>query len=469
MNTGNWDYDYSELYRNANQARTGSAPGAEFNTTGAEHGAGPMGGMPYTQPQQTPRRKKSGTAKRVAAVSLAIVLCGGVGVGGGYLGGLMAAKQNAPTTVINQVAGGSQGTGTVTTGTGALTASEVATIASPSVVEVTTESVTTNPFFGQYVTDGAGSGVIISTDGYIVTNNHVVENSQQIKVTLHDKTTYSATLVGRDSKTDIAVLKIDGKDLPAATIGDSSTLTVGDFALAVGNPLGTLGGTVTDGIISALDREITVGSENMTLMQTNAAVSPGNSGGGLFNSKGELIGVVNAKSSASNTEGLGFAIPVNTAIEVVNQLINNGYVSGRPALGVNVLAINDAQTAAQYGVSRAGVYVMTVNAGGAAEKAGLKAGDMIMSINGNAVAATSDITSALDGASVGDAVELQIIREDKVLSVSVTLDERTADADNAAANATQDYQDDQNAPATGGSRDGTTDGGLFGSNPFGIG
>ncbi|MEG2037197.1 MAG: trypsin-like peptidase domain-containing protein, partial [Ruthenibacterium sp.] len=298
-----------------------------------------------------------------------------------------------------------------------------------------------NPFFGQYVTDGAGSGVIISADGYIATNNHVVSGAQQIKVTLSDKKEYIAKLVGTDPKTDIAVLKIDGSNLPAATIGDSAALTVGDFALAVGNPLGTLGGTVTDGIISALDREITVGSQTMTLLQTNAAVSPGNSGGGLFNSKGELIGIVNAKSSGDNAEGLGFAIPVNTAIKVARELMDNGYVTGRPALGINVLAINDAQTAAQYNVTRPGVYVMTVNKGSAAEKAGLQAGDLIMSANGEAVTVSANITKVLDACAVGDTVEMQIIREDKVLTISVKLQERSADADRAANSAVQDYQE----------------------------
>ena len=139
----------------------------------------------------------------------------------------------------------------------------------------------------------------------------------------------------------------------------------------MGNPLGELGGTVTDGIISALDREVTVENQTMNLLQTNAAVSPGNSGGGLFNERGELIGIVNAKSSGQNAEGLGFAIPVNTAIQVAEELINNGYVTGRPAMGVTVLSINDAQTAFQYGVNQAGVYVQSVNEGGAADKLSL--------------------------------------------------------------------------------------------------
>ncbi|MEG0768879.1 MAG: trypsin-like peptidase domain-containing protein [Ruthenibacterium sp.] len=434
MNNNQWDYDYSGLYHNARQSRADghSAAQTEYAATGAEQSA---------YPHSAPAAKKKGTGKRVAALALAVVLCAGAGVGGGYFGGTLAAKNSAPGTVINQVPAGGSGVGAVATAGSGISVTQVANIAVPSVVEVTTEQVTTNPFFGQYVTDGAGSGVIISADGYIATNSHVVSGAQQIKVTLSDKKEYIAKLVGTDPKTDIAVLKIDGSNLPAATIGDSAALTVGDFALAVGNPLGTLGGTVTDGIISALDREITVGSQTMTLLQTNAAVSPGNSGGGLFNSKGELIGIVNAKSSGDNAEGLGFAIPVNTAIKVARELMDNGYVTGRPALGINVLAINDAQTAAQYNVTRPGVYVMTVNKGSAAEKAGLQAGDLIMSANGEAVTVSANITKVLDACAVGDTVEMQIIREDKVLTISVKLQERSADADRAANSAVQDYQE----------------------------
>lgn len=176
-------------------------------------------------------------------------------------------------------------------------------------VEVTTEAVTTNAFFGQYVQSGAGSGVIITEDGYIITNNHVVSGASQVTVRTSDGTEYPATVVGADSKTDIAVLKIEATGLTPAVVGDSDSLQVGEFTLAVGNPLGELGGTVTDGIISALDREVTVENQTMNLLQTNAAVSPGNSGGGLFNERGELIGIVNAKSSGQNAEGLGLRDP----------------------------------------------------------------------------------------------------------------------------------------------------------------
>ena len=187
-----------------------------------------------------------------------------------------------------------------------------------------------------------------------------------------------------------------------------------------------LGGTVTDGIISALDREVTVEGKNMTLLQTSAAVSPGNSGGGLFNEKGELVGIVNAKSGGDNVEGIGFAVPINTAMEVAEQLIANGYVSGRPAMGIQVIAITDLQTAMQAGVSQLGVYVQSVDPGSAAEQAGLQVGDLFVSVDGTAVSTTSDVTAVLDEHQVGDVIEVQVVRDKQVLSLNVTLQEKTA-------------------------------------------
>ena len=279
----------------------------------------------------------------------------------------------------------------------------------------------------------SGSGVIISEDGYIITNAHVISGASQIKVRTSDKTEYEAELIGSDTKSDIAVLKIEATGLTPAVIGDSDKLVVGEFTLAVGNPMGTLGGTVTNGIISALNRDITVQGQTMNLLQTNAAVSPGNSGGGLFNEKGELIGIVNAKSAEEGAEGLGFAIPVNTAMQVAQSLIDNGYVTGRPALGIQVLAVSDWQMMMQYGVSQPGVYIVDVTEGSCADKAGLQAGDLFVSIDGNAVADTVDVTSALDSHAVGDTIEVQVARQGKVVQVSVVLEEQSAQAAQAAA------------------------------------
>ena len=293
-----------------------------------------------------------------------------------------------------------------------------------SVVAIVTESVSTDSWFGQYVTQGAGSGVIISEDGYIVTNNHVIEGASNIKVTLHDGTEVAAELVATDEQTDVAVIKIEKTGLIPVTFGDSSALNVGDLTVAIGNPMGTLAGSASEGIVSGLEREITVDGKTMTLIQTSASISPGNSGGGLFNANGELIGIVNAKSSSSDAEGLGFAIPINTAMEMAKQMIEKGYVA-RPAMGVTVITINDAQTAMQYGVSNYGVYIYQIASGSGAEKGGLKLGDRIISIDDVAVSSASDVQKYCQSKEVGDTVTLQVERDGKVISCEVTLGEST--------------------------------------------
>ena len=293
----NWEFDYSELYNNNNPGRNAqntTAPEAESPLQGAPGPAG-MPGMGVGGAPVPPHaaQKKRGWGKRVAAGAAAVVFCGAVGFGGGYLGYTFA-KGGSTGPVIYQAPAASSGTGSAAGGTAntadALSVTEIASKVGPSVVEVTTEAVTTNAFFGQYVQSGAGSGVIITEDGYIITNNHVVSGASQVTVRTSDGTEYPATVVGADSKTDIAVLKIEATGLTPAVVGDSDSLQVGEFTLAVGNPLGELGGTVTDGIISALDREVTVENQTMNLLQTNAAVSPGNSGGPLVDAGGRLVG-----------------------------------------------------------------------------------------------------------------------------------------------------------------------------------
>ena len=412
-----WEYDYSGLYQNGyNPAPpTGSGPSGQMPGDGGMLGA-PMGGG-------EPPRKKRGIGKKVLAGVLALVLVAAVSFGGGFAGYLVASK-NGGQTVMYQAASGGSATSTSSTG-GSL--SDVASAVTPSVVVVTTEQIVTDNYFwgGQQVLSGAGSGVILTTDGYIVTNYHVVEGAQQITVTLHDDSTYTATVVGSDQQSDIALLKIDATGLTPAVLGDSDSVQVGEVVIAVGNPMGTLGGTVTDGIVSALNRDISVEGNEMTLMQTSAAISPGNSGGGLFNTNGELIGIVNAKYSDEDAEGLGFAIPVNAMKTVVQDLLENGYVTGRPALGITVITVGDVQTAMQYGVSSLGVYVNSVDEGSGAEAAGMKAGDRIVSIGTQLVESTDDVTNALKAYNVGDVVEVQVDRGRELITLQVTLGEKT--------------------------------------------
>ena len=413
-----WEYDYSGLYQNGyNPAPpTGSGPSGQMPGDGGMPGA-PMGGG-------EPPRKKRGIGKKVLAGVLALVLVAAVSFGGGYAGYLVASK-NGGQTVMYQAASGGSATSTSSSTGGSL--SDVASAVTPSVVVVTTEQIVTDNYFwgGQQVLSGAGSGVILTTDGYIVTNYHVVEGAQQITVTLHDDSTYTATVVGSDQQSDIALLKIDATGLTPAVLGNSDSVQVGEVVIAVGNPMGTLGGTVTDGIVSALNRDISVEGNEMTLMQTSAAISPGNSGGGLFNTNGELIGIVNAKYSDEDAEGLGFAIPVNTMKTVVQDLLENGYVTGRPALGITVITVGDVQTAMQYGVSSLGVYVNSVDAGSGAEAAGMKAGDRIVSIGTQLVESTDDVTNALKAYNVGDVVEVQVDRGRELITLQVTLGEKT--------------------------------------------
>ena len=305
-------------------------------------------------------------------------------------------------------------------------------LVSPSVVVITTEQVVYSQWswYGQnQVESGAGSGVIISSDGYILTCAHVVDGASTITVTIGDKD-YTATLVGEDTTSDIAVIKIDADGLTPATVGNSDSLKVGQSVMAVGNPLGELGGTVTGGMISALNRSVTIqGSSSvntMSLIQMDASVSPGNSGGGLFNMNGELVGIVNAKSSSSDAEGLGFAIPINDAIKVAQELLENGYVTGRPYLGITYLAVEDAQTAAQLGVNAYGVYVVEVVKGGPAEKAGLQAGDRIVSVDGTEIASKDDLGTLMQKHAAGDTLSITIAREGQMQTVNVTLGEKTA-------------------------------------------
>lgn len=410
-----WEYDYSSLYTSG-----GNTPPQE---PASHPAAAPSPEQPPVQDMK-PARRKRGIGRRILTGALALVVAAGVGFGGGWAGYMAARQSVGADSSSGVVLGGSPSTVEPAgdSGASALSKVDVSNLVEPSVVVITTEQVVTGGFFGQYVESGAGSGVVLTQDGYIITNNHVVAGASNIKVTLYDGTEYTASLVGADSQTDIAVIKIDATGLAPAVLGDSDSLAVGQEVLAVGNPLGTLGGTVTNGIISALNRSISVEGQTMTLIQHSAQVSPGNSGGGLFNMNGELVGIVNAKSGDSEAEGIGFAIPVNTAKTVAQQLIDNGYVAGRPALGVSVVS---GETAQQY-FGSAGVYIVEVVAGGGAANAGLQQGDRILSLNGTLVETTDELTNALSAYSAGDTVELQVARQGQLFTAQVTLGEKSA-------------------------------------------
>ena len=466
-NENKWEYDYSSEHsqtgetgypnvgssgmNTANTAGTygeaaQAAPQAEPNS-GSDGGAVPPPEGPRYQaaqgsPKQPPkkRRRKNGNIARSA---VALVLAAAMGFVGGFVGarvgntgGKVVIQQAAPSSTSSSDSGSASAVNTAS----GMTTAQVSEMVSPSVVVITTEQVVYSQWswYGQsQVESGAGSGVVISSDGYILTCAHVVSGASNITVTIGD-TDYPATVVGEDDTSDVAVLKIDATDLTPATVGNSDNLAVGESVLAVGNPLGELGGTVTSGIVSALNRSVTIqgtsSTNTMSLIQMDASVSPGNSGGGLFNMNGELIGLVNAKSSSSDAEGLGFAIPINDAIKVAQDLLENGYVSGRPYMGITYLAVTDAQTAAQLNVNAYGVYVVDVVQGGPADKAGLKTGDRIVSIDGTEIAQKDDLGTLIQQHAAGDTLSITVAREGQMQTVSLTLGEKNAQTQQAQKN-----------------------------------
>ena len=466
-NENKWEYDYSSEHsqtgetgypnvgssgmNTANTAGTygeaaQAAPQAEPNS-GSDGGAVPPPEGPRYQaaqgsPKQPPkkRRRKNGNIARSA---VALVLAAAMGFVGGFVGarvgntgGKVVIQQVAPSSTSSSDSGSASAVNTAS----GMTTAQVSEMVSPSVVVITTEQVVYSQWswYGQsQVESGAGSGVVISSDGYILTCAHVVSGASNITVTIGD-TDYPATVVGEDDTSDVAVLKIDSTDLTPATVGNSDSLAVGESVLAVGNPLGELGGTVTSGIVSALNRSVTIqgtsSTNTMSLIQMDASVSPGNSGGGLFNMNGELIGLVNAKSSSSDAEGLGFAIPINDAIKVAQDLLENGYVSGRPYMGITYLAVTDAQTAAQLNVNAYGVYVVDVVQGGPADKAGLKTGDRIVSIDGTEIAQKDDLGTLIQQHAAGDTLSITVAREGQMQTVSLTLGEKNAQTQQAQKN-----------------------------------
>ncbi|MCH3950179.1 MAG: trypsin-like peptidase domain-containing protein [Acidaminococcus sp.] len=295
----------------------------------------------------------------------------------------------------------------------------------PAVVGITNKALVRDYFNRtQMVEKGSGSGVIYSKDGLIATNNHVVEGAQEIVVSLSDGTTYNGKVLGRDSTTDLAVVKIDAKEpLTVAEFGDSDSLMVGEPAIAIGNPLGMeFRGTVTAGVISALNRSVDVGERRFKLIQTDAAINPGNSGGALVNADGQVIGINSAKIAASGVEGIGFAIPINEAKPILEELAKNGRVA-RPYLGVSLI---DEDTARRFGIGldlRGGLFVAKLFQNGPAYKAGIRPNDIITKFNGKAVKSVADLREALNECKIGQQVSVTVLRGDTETDITVTLTE----------------------------------------------
>ena len=289
-----------------------------------------------------------------------------------------------------------------------------------AVVEIQTEAIAHDSWLSNYVTTGAGSGVIVDTKGYILTCNHVVEGASKVLVRLKNGKEYEASVVGTDPQNDVAVIKIKADNLVAATYGDSTKISVGDMVVALGNPLGQLGGSASTGIISALDRELTIEGQSMKLLQTDTSINPGNSGGGLFDNHGNLIGIVVAKSTGSDVEGLGFAIPIDHAAEIAKDLIEHGHVTNRAAIGVSLLDASDAAVAMQYNLRITGLYVQEVTSE-EAKNAGLKAGDMFYYFDDKQIETFSDLQGCLKQHKPGDKVKTIVIRDGKTVELELTM------------------------------------------------
>lgn len=436
-------------------------------------------------PREKPRRdRRKGAFAAVMAACMVFSL--GCGFGGGYL----ASRLNS--TASSSGASGGQPvfyqSVSNNTNKGSLSVAEVAAKAADSVVEINTETVSSSFYGGQRVSQSAGSGVILSADGYIVTNNHVVAGADSITVRTRDGKSYAANLVGTDPDTDLAVLKIEASGLTPAVLGSSDDLVVGETAVAIGNPLGELGGTVTSGIISALSREVTIDNQTMTLLQTNAAINPGNSGGPTFNAAGQVIGINSSIASTATSSdsagsiGIGFAIPSNLVKRVADEIIKDGKVK-HVALGVVI----KSDTVEADGVTRGGATITKSSAtgsavvsGGPADKAGLKEGDTIVAFNGNAVNNNYSLLGYVRAAALGDKVTLTIVRDGKTMNVDVTLDQEESSVNGSSSSDSngnsQNKQNNQNGNGqngygngngNGNSDGGTGDGGGF-SDPFGL-
>ena len=443
-------------------------------------GPQPSASQPASQPEPAPQ-KKSGKAGKVVALLLACALVGG---GSGWGAAALAQKNSsaaaAPAAASSDASVMLEGqrqtaalqVASVDTSK-LLTASEVYAQNVNSTVGITT-SITTNYFGYQTTAAAAGSGFILTQDGYILTNYHVVESSSSIKVTTYDGTSYDAQLIGYDESNDIAVLKIDATDLTPVVLGDSDSVSVGDSVVAIGNPLGELTFSLTAGAISALDRPVTLSSgTTMNLMQTDCAINSGNSGGALFNMYGEVIGITNAKYSSSSSsseasiDNIGFAIPINQVRSIVESIIQNGYII-KPYIGVTVTDVSSESQS--YGLPQ-GAAVRSVVEGSPAAEAGLQENDIITAANGDAITGSNDLVKLVKAASAGDTLELTVYRQGQTLTVTLTVGEQKQDAlpaqttDNTQSGSQNPYDQYGQYDSQNGDQYGQQYGGSF---PFGF-
>ena len=386
--------------------------------------------------------KKNRVGMKLTALALCCALLGGA-VGGGIVWGVSNSGEEDSTTINVSDRTVSQVAVNKVDGQTEMSDAEVYAANVNSVVSINVTGTSGTNWFGQPVqTASAGSGFILTSDGYIVTNYHVVGDAQTIQVTLYSGDTYDAQYVGGDEDYDIAVIKIEATGLQAVTLGNSEELNVGDHVLAIGNPLGELTFSMSGGMVSSVNRTINVDGTPFNMIQTDTSINPGNSGGPLLNSYGEVVGIVSAKysstSSQETVEGLGFAIPINDVISMVKDIMTNGYVTNKPYLGITPGTMN-AQLAAQfrYDIDR-GVFVYSVEEGSAADQAGLQMGDVITKIDDTEVNSVEELNAAKKQYSAGDTAVLTVYRGGETITVEITWGAVPADQQTQEAQAQQD-------------------------------
>ncbi len=390
-------------------------------------------------------KKPSFWQKAGVKVTALLLACAVVGGAAGYGGAALSSSGKTTIRQSNRTA--SEITVKQVSGQTLMSPAEVYASTVNSVVSINCSSVSTN-IFGQSVQSASsGSGFIITQDGYIVTNHHVVSGASSVTVTLHDGREYPATVVGSDSDYDVAVLKINATDLQPVILGNSSSVNVGDSVLAIGNPLGELTFSMSQGIVSCCDRAINVDGTPFNMIQVDASINPGNSGGPLMNLYGEVVGIVSAKySSYSDTtvEGLGFAIPIGDVQAIITDIMENGQVTDKPSFGITAGTMTE-QMAAQYQIEqKSGAFVYSVNKGGAGEKAGLRMGDVITKVDSTDIASMEDLTAAKKGHKAGDTVTVTYFRDGSSHTTSLTFDVKADDTVQESQQGQQNQQDQQN-------------------------
>ena len=447
-NWNNVPEQYGQSGRRQYYANVESEPYRNFQPSGAVQ-------------DMKPSKKRGGGAKLVA-LALCFSLLGGAIGGGATWYAVSRAHGPAVRETTIQVSesradnagsatqNGASGVAALTNGKRVLSDVEIYASQVNSVVSINVTGSGVN-YFGQPVESASsGSGFVLTKDGYIVTNYHVIESGKTVKVTLYDNTEYEATIIGGDKDYDIAVLKVEATDLQPVTVGDSSLLKVGEHVAAIGNPLGELTFSMSEGIASSVNRAINVDGTPFNMIQVTCAVNPGNSGGPLFNEYGEVVGIVSAKYSTYSTttvEGLGFAIPINDVLSMIEDIMTNGYVANKPYLGIFPGTFN-SNLAAQYQFDvKAGVIVYSVEAGSAADKAGLKRDDVITKVDDQEIKTVEDLNAAKKKYSAGDTATLTVYRDGQTITVDIVWGAVPAEQ---KTQETQQEQQPQQQPRNGG-------------------